>query len=223
MNENAFYEPAGNGTEVSLLKWLQGAEIPVHTMITLKETPALRAHYEFSSEAKMSIIAIEHDGHHGQKFVRVYVKGAPETVIGRCSHKFHGNGTKEELLENDKNYILDDLMGKTFCKQLGLRCLAFSYADFSLEDFEQIQKETANFATQASFGRLLTDAHHTFLALVAMKDPLRAGVRNAIEHVKKEGHIEVRLVSADHLQTALAYAADAGIVNKQILDENFGF
>lgn len=138
MNENAFYEPAGNGTEVSLLKWLQGAEIPVHTMITLKETSALRAHHEFSSEAKMSIIAIEHDGHHGQKFVRVYVKGAPETVIGRCSHKFHGNGTKEELLENDKNYILDDLMAKTFCKQLGLRCLAFSYADFSLEDFEQI-------------------------------------------------------------------------------------
>lgn len=59
--------------------------------------------------------------------------------------------------------------------------------------------------------------------MVAMKDPLRDGVKKAIELAKNEGKVEVRLVSADHLDTALAYAADAGIINKQILDENFGF
>ena len=33
MTENAFYIPVGNGTEVSLIKWLQGAEIPVHKIM----------------------------------------------------------------------------------------------------------------------------------------------------------------------------------------------
>lgn len=223
MNENAFYVPVGNGTEVSLLKWLQGAEIPVHTMIKLKETPIMKAHLEFSSDQKMSIVAIEHEGEHGHKFVRVYVKGAPEEVINRCSHKFHINGERVELSQADQDYMTNDLMAKNFCKQLGLRCLAFSYADYSLEDFEAIQKETGNFSSDSSFTRLQTGAHQTFLIMVAMKDPLRDGVKKAIELAKNEGKIEVRLVSADHLDTALAYAADAGIINKQILDENFGF
>jgi P-type Ca2+ transporter type 2C len=223
MNENAFYVPIGNGTEVSLLKWLQNAEIPVHTMIKVKETPSLKAHHEFSADEKMSIVAVETENEYGTKIVRVYVKGAPELIIDGCHHKFHSNGEKVEMTEHDKNYMVNDLMPKVFCKQLGLRCLAFSFADYSLEDFEQIQKETGNFANDRDFNRLLRGAHFCFIAMVAMKDPLRSGVKKAIELVKDEGKVNVRLVSADHLETALAYAADAGIVNKQILDENFGF
>ena len=30
MTENSFYIPVGNGTEVSLIKWLQNADIAVH-------------------------------------------------------------------------------------------------------------------------------------------------------------------------------------------------
>jgi hypothetical protein len=33
MNDDAFYEPVGNGTEVGLIKFLQDAEIPVHEVI----------------------------------------------------------------------------------------------------------------------------------------------------------------------------------------------
>ena len=36
MTENSFYIPVGQGTEVSLIKWLQDAEIPVHEIMDYK-------------------------------------------------------------------------------------------------------------------------------------------------------------------------------------------
>jgi hypothetical protein len=33
MNENSFYVPVGQGTEASLFRWLQGAEIPIHDIV----------------------------------------------------------------------------------------------------------------------------------------------------------------------------------------------
>ena len=33
MTEDSLYEPVGNGTEASLFRWLQGAELPVHDII----------------------------------------------------------------------------------------------------------------------------------------------------------------------------------------------
>jgi hypothetical protein len=37
MTENSFYNPVGNGTEVSLIKWLQDAEIAVHDEMSKKQ------------------------------------------------------------------------------------------------------------------------------------------------------------------------------------------
>lgn len=36
MTENSFYIPVGNGTEVSLIKWLQNADVPVHDILAMK-------------------------------------------------------------------------------------------------------------------------------------------------------------------------------------------
>lgn len=57
MTENSFYVPVGNGTEVSLLKWLQDAEVAVHEVMQTKDGH-VRAHVPFSSTLKRSIIAI---------------------------------------------------------------------------------------------------------------------------------------------------------------------
>jgi len=36
MTDDSLYQPVGNGTDVSLFKWLQGADIPVHDIIQMK-------------------------------------------------------------------------------------------------------------------------------------------------------------------------------------------
>ena len=78
MTENSFYVPVGNGTEVSLIKWLQDAEIPVHDYMQKKEG-RVYAQVPFDSQLKRSIIAVHHP--EMQDIVRVYIKGAPEIVI----------------------------------------------------------------------------------------------------------------------------------------------
>ena len=85
MTENAFYVPEGNGTEVSLIKWLQGAEIPVHK-IMLEREGRIKAWIPFDTKLKRSIIAVAHP--QIQNCVRVYVKGAPETIVNNCVAHF---------------------------------------------------------------------------------------------------------------------------------------
>ena len=82
MTENAFYIPVGNGTEVSLIKWLQGAEIPVHK-IMLQREGKIRAWIPFDNDHKNSIIAVAHPSM--EDTVRVYIKGAPENIIENCA------------------------------------------------------------------------------------------------------------------------------------------
>ncbi len=61
MSKNSFYVPVGNGTEVSLIKWLQAAEIPVHEIMQQKyNEDVILAQVPFNSKLKRSIIAIKH-------------------------------------------------------------------------------------------------------------------------------------------------------------------
>jgi Ca2+-transporting ATPase len=85
MTDNSFYVPIGNGTEVSLIKWLQDAEIPVHDEMAKKEG-RVYAQVPFDSKLKRSIIAVHHP--EMQDIVRVYVKGAPEIVLSNCKYQY---------------------------------------------------------------------------------------------------------------------------------------
>ena len=85
MTENSFYLPVGNGTEVSLLKWLQKAEIAIHEKMATKSGNVV-AQVPFNSKLKRSIIAVKHP--ELQDTVRVYVKGAPEIVVNACKNTY---------------------------------------------------------------------------------------------------------------------------------------
>lgn len=85
MTDNSFYVPIGNGTEVSLIKWLQDAEIPVHEVMAQKEGRVL-AQVPFDSKLKRSIIAIQHP--FLADTVRIYIKGAPEIVLQNCTSHY---------------------------------------------------------------------------------------------------------------------------------------
>ena len=96
MTENSFYIPVGNGTEVSLIKWLQNADVPVHEILASKEGRVL-AEIPFNSKLKRSITAVQHP--ELQDTVRIYIKGAPETVVNNCKNHFT---SEENLSFNDE-------------------------------------------------------------------------------------------------------------------------
>ena len=94
MTENSFYVPVGNGTEVSLLKWLQDADVPVHDKIREKQGRVLFSR-PFDSKLQRSVIAVQHP--QDDNIVRVYVKGAPEIIIPKCRTHFGEDGMMESF------------------------------------------------------------------------------------------------------------------------------
>lgn len=220
MTENSFYVPVGNGTEVSLIKWLQSAEIPVHEVMASKQGNVL-AQVPFDSKLKRSIIAVRHP--HMQDTVRIYIKGAPEIVINNCSNQYKSQKTtsqegevyqqanKVPLNDNEKANILSDFQNDKMAVN-SLRTLAFSYADMTISEFERVRSRMEGDIDTEDEIRLF-EQNQTFLALVALKDPLRQNMKDVVANAQK-CDIQLRVVSGDHLLTSSAVAVDVGILTK---------
>jgi magnesium-transporting ATPase (P-type) len=169
MDENSFYVPVGNGTEVSLIKWLQAAEIPVHDiMATRDQTGRVCAQVPFNSNLKRSIIAVEHP--QLQDTVRIYVKGAPEIVIANAQNHYDKDGNKVPFRQDEKDAIFALMEDKMTTN--GFRTLAFSYRDMSINDFRSMMSQMSGDIDSEDEIRHL-EQDQTFLSLVALADPVR--------------------------------------------------
>lgn len=70
--------------------------------------------------------------------IRVYVKGAPEYIVTKCSRTFGVSGDKIPMTDEELNYILSDIISKEFTTK-GLRVLACAYKDMTLDEYEQLK------------------------------------------------------------------------------------
>ena len=111
MDDKAFYVPVGNGTEVGFIKFLQDAEIPVHELIK-KKLGKIEAVIPFSSIRKRSVTAVRLPDM--EDTVRVFIKGAPEFIINKCTRTFNVDGKKIPMNDEQLNYIIDDIIRKKF-------------------------------------------------------------------------------------------------------------
>lgn len=50
------------------------------------------------------------------------------------------------------------------------------------------------------------------LGAFGLRDPIRPGVKAAVAYARGPGHMAVRLISGDHLETATAVARKVGIL-----------
>jgi Ca2+-transporting ATPase len=85
----------------------------------------------------------------------------------------------------------------------GLRAIAFSYRDLSVQEYENIRHDE-------NFEQILFEKH-TFQAIVALEDPLRDRASKFIKFANK-GKITVRMITGDNLDTAKKVALDCGIL-----------
>ena len=143
----------------------------------------------FSSERKMmSVLCKERQGNY------IYSKGAPEVLINRCDFIQKGDKIikldkkeKEKILNFNKKFAL-----KKF------RVLALAY------------KETASFEKNHFENDLI------FLGLVALEDPPREEVKDAIKSCKDAG-IEVKMITGDNRETAIEIAKEIGLKKRGVL------
>ncbi len=135
----------------------------------------------FSSDRKRMTVVMEDK--------TAYMKGAPETVLDRCSQVLE-DGEKKELTEERKQEILDKNQEMA---EDALRVLGF--AEKNVEDPEADSEEIEN--------------NMTFLGLQGMIDPPRQEVKDAVKDCRNAG-INLVMATGDNIATAKAIGEELG-------------
>ncbi|XP_050670365.1 calcium-transporting ATPase sarcoplasmic/endoplasmic reticulum type isoform X1 [Leptidea sinapis] len=131
---------------------------------------------------------------------KLFVKGAPEGVLDRCSHARVGT-SKVALNSTLKSRILD------LTRQYGtgrdtLRCLALATADNPMKPDEMDLGDSTKFYTY--------EVNLTFVGVVGMLDPPRKEVFDSIVRCRAAG-IRVIVITGDNKATAEAICRRIGV------------
>lgn len=163
-----------------------------------KENPLL-ATYEFSRDRKsMSVLVGE------GKQQRLLVKGAPESLIERCSHALLGSDGKRVPLDKKlANIISQEVI---HYGNRGLRVIALA----SIDDMSS-NSLTGSAKTTEEYSRLETNM--TLIGLVGMLDPPRPEVADAI-HKCREAGIRVIVITGDNQNTAESICRQIGVFSE---------
>ncbi|DBA82876.1 TPA: Calcium-transporting ATPase 3, endoplasmic reticulum-type [Trebouxia sp. C0004] len=144
---------------------------------------------EFSRDRKMMSVLAQ--GPNNQEVI--FVKGAPESVLDRCTHVMSNDGSGEFRMTPD---VEEKVMAAvtSFGAKKALRCLALAYKHHS-GNSSKISKED--------------ESELTWIGLVGMHDPPRKEVRGAINLCKAAG-IRLIVVTGDNKATATAICSQVG-------------
>ncbi|KAL0939285.1 calcium-transporting atpase sarcoplasmic endoplasmic reticulum type [Colletotrichum truncatum] len=160
-----------------------------------KDFPRL-ATYEFSRDRKSMSVLVQN----GQD-KKLLVKGAPESIIERCTHALVGANGKRQPLDRK----LSDLISKEIVDygNRGLRVIALASVDnVGNNPLLKSAKSTAQYAQ--------IEQNLTFLGLVGMLDPPRPEVAASIRKCKDAG-IRVIVITGDNRNTAESICRQIGV------------
>ncbi|KAK9741969.1 hypothetical protein RND81_03G140300 [Saponaria officinalis] len=140
-----------------------------------------------STRKKMSVLVALPSGK-----LRAFCKGASEIVLAMCDKVLDPNGEPITLSEESRQRVTDVI--NKFASE-ALRTLCIAYKD----------------VTEKSTGDNIPEEQFTLIAVVGIKDPVRPGVKEAVETCLAAG-ITVRMVTGDNINTAKAIAKECGIL-----------
>ncbi|MDZ7779127.1 MAG: HAD-IC family P-type ATPase [Gemmatimonadota bacterium] len=176
-------EPLGDPTEVALL--VAAAKGGMRTAEERAAHPDLSMlPFEPELQFMATLVRVGADN-------RIYMKGAPEAVLSRCTRVATEDGGTAPLDEDERRRIRDagqELAGE------GLRVLAMAYRD--------TQSDTINAAA--------VEDDMVFCGLQGMEDPVRPEAVDAVAVVRDAG-IRVLMLTGDHVATARAIGRRLGL------------
>ncbi len=184
----------GDPTETALLISAQAASLD-QTSLSQKE-PRIEE-ISFTSERKMMTTI-----HKTTKGKVAYVKGSVEHLLKHCTHILL-NGKPIPLTLTQRQQIR--IQEKQFAKE-SLRVLGFAYNPHF--QYSRLHSHKNRVQQQA-------EKNLIFVGMQAMEDPLRDGVKQAIEQCHSAG-IKVIMITGDHLEIAKSIAAQLNIPGKAI-------
>lgn len=187
VSEGAKTKTIGNPTEGALLLWLDSCGA---NYLTLRESLDILDRIQFTTELKYMATIVARSAVAGKPVL--YVKGAPDILMGMCS-----------LGEDEKNFYREKLAEY---QSHANRTLAFAYKE--LDTTEGVFRD----------GKLAV-ADLKMMGIVGIEDPVRADVPEAITNCLKAG-IQVKIVTGDAPGTAKEIGRQLGLWKETDTDEN---
>ena len=135
--------------------------------------------------------------------VRVFVKGASEIIVNLCSEWIGSSGKAEKFELTDKRKI-EEVAIRRYANK-AYRTLGLAYKDMTLEEFDMLDLENPAVLDEL-------ESNLTLIAVVGIQDPLRPGIKRAVENCRRAG-VTVRMVTGDNKDTAVAISRDAAILS----------
>ena len=120
---------------------------------------------------------------------QTFYKGAPEKFLDLATKVLDAEGKLVDLNLDSLNKKINELASKS------MRVLAFGYSDSKLTE-NKINKDVV------------------LIGFVAIRDDVRPEAKEAISEVQKAG-IQVVMITGDRIETAVAIAKDAGLINNE--------
>jgi Ca2+-transporting ATPase len=185
----------GNSTEGALLHWLHEAGLE-YQKLRLQFAPLYQIH--FSSERKRMTTVIRY----GDKLVSL-VKGAPEWVLENSTRYQAADGGTREWTSEARDAVQACL--KDSASQ-AMRTLGFGYA--------VLPPDTPTDDDALHSRRDALESGLVFVGFVAIRDPLRDDVKDAVAQCRRAG-IEVKMITGDNVETARAIAYDIGLIERR--------
>ena len=189
--EEGVVKTIGNPTEAALLLWLDRQNVDY---LPLREGAKVLSQLTFSTERKYMATVVD-SPLLGKRVL--YVKGAPEIVLAHCNNIMTANGTSS--VGKHRASIEAKLLEY---QGMAMRTLGFAYKVLGDDDNVAPYKD----------GRLY-DTDLTFVGFVAISDPVRSDVPEAVKRCLQAG-VDVKIVTGDTPGTAREIGRQIGICDK---------
>jgi magnesium-transporting ATPase (P-type) len=160
--------------------------------------------FPFDSERKRTLTVVRLPGDVG---IRVYIKGAPEFVVGMSSKTYTERGALVELNKPLRHKIFDSF---TMDSKNKLKPLAFAFRDMDMNEFNDLAERTQGFSRPES--KQLLEQNMTFVGYVGFKNEIRKSVSKTITMASKS-KTNIIMISGDHQDVTMNIALEAGIIN----------
>ncbi|CEG42419.1 sodium potassium-transporting atpase subunit [Plasmopara halstedii] len=187
----------GNPSDIALLRF---ADLNFSADITREEYPLL-FEIPFNSTNKWQLVIVPAPNEKTtQRSFDVYMKGAPEVIINRCSSLLSASGEEiplDEILKTEFSHAYESFGRK------GRRVIALAVRRFVAPIDTHFTAEEGNFPSEKL----------CFVGIAAIMDPPRDDVPDAIAKCKAAG-IKVFMVTGDHPLTGRAIASEVGLLDE---------
>merc|ERR1712110_1269158 len=143
---------------------------------------------------------------------KMFVKGAPEGVLDRCTH-FRIGGDKQAMTPAIRNKIMATAVAYGTGRDT-LRCLALATCDSPANPNEMDLEDSSKFVNY--------EQNLTFVGVVGMLDPPRLEVKPSIALCNEAG-IRVIMITGDNKNTAEAICKRIGIFEEEESTEGMAY